>query len=49
MLGEMRAAAGDFPAAVDAYRRFLEVEPDSPAAEEIRARLAAWQTSGRIR
>jgi tetratricopeptide (TPR) repeat protein len=49
MLAELRACKGDARSAVAEYRRFLELEPSSPAADEVRARLAEWQATGRIR
>lgn len=49
MLGEIRAAEGDVRAAVAEYQRYLELDPNSPACGEVRARLAEWQLSGRVR
>ncbi|MBL8290987.1 MAG: tetratricopeptide repeat protein [Bryobacterales bacterium] len=49
MLGEIRAAEGDVGAAVAEYQRYLELDPHSPASDEVRARLAEWQLNGRIR
>ncbi|HZS51951.1 MAG TPA: tetratricopeptide repeat protein [Bryobacterales bacterium] len=44
LLGSILAREGNFPSAAGEFRSFLQLSPDSPAAEQIRKQLAEWES-----
>ena len=49
MMGNILAQKGDLAAAAAEFRRFLELEPSSRAAEAARKTLAEWQAAGKVK
>jgi len=49
ILGDYFAQKEDFPASAQHYQQYVELEPDSPMAEQVRARLAEWKSLGMIK
>ena len=48
ILGNIHAQTGDFTRAEKEYNRYLEIEPDSRAADLVRETLADWKKRGLI-
>jgi Tfp pilus assembly protein PilF len=48
VLGNIHAQAAAFDLAAKEYRRYLDLEPDSKAAELVRAQLEEWKAKGVI-
>ena len=48
LLGTVLARKGEFEKAATAFRTYLEVQPSSPGAEELRQQLAQWESVGAI-
>jgi lipoprotein NlpI len=48
ILGDYYAQKEDFAASAQSYGEYLEIEPDSPMAEQVRKRLEEWKSLGMI-
>ena len=48
MLGNLLLSRGDIPGAASQFRKFLVEEPDSRAAEAVRAQLEKWRAEGSL-
>jgi TolA-binding protein len=48
ILGNILARKGEIPEAAAQFRKFLEVEPSSRAAEAVKQQLAEWQSGGKL-
>lgn len=48
ILGDYFAQKQDFPASAQHYRLYVELEPGSPMAEQVRKRLEEWKSLGMI-
>ena len=48
LLGTILARKGQFEPAAAAFRTYLEAQPNSPAAAELRQQLAQWESVGAI-
>jgi hypothetical protein len=48
ILGDYYAQKQDFVASAQSYGEYLEIEPDSPMAEQVRKRLEEWKSLGMI-
>ena len=44
ILGDYYSQKQDFAAATQAYQQYVELEPDSPMAEQVRKRLEEWKS-----
>lgn len=49
MLGNILAQKGDVKGAVSEFRKFLDAEPGSRAAEAVKAQLAEWESAGLLK
>jgi tetratricopeptide (TPR) repeat protein len=49
MLGNILAQKGDVKTAASEFKKFLEVEPASRAAEAVKAQLAEWEAGGLLK
>lgn len=49
LLGNVLAQRGDLSGAAEEFQRFIEIEPNSRAAEAVRSQLAQWKTEGLLR
>lgn len=49
MLGNILAQKGDIPNAAAEFRRYLQVEPSSNAAEAVRKQLSEWESAGLVK
>ena len=48
MLGMIHSRQGDFPRAATDFRTFLQAQPDSPIAPDVRRQLTEWEALGVI-
>ncbi len=48
LLGNILFGKGDIPAAAAEFERYLELEPDSRAADAVREQLAKWKQQGTL-
>ena len=49
VLGSILALKKDFPSAAVEFRRFLQVSPQAPVADQLRKRLVDWEEQGLIK
>jgi Flp pilus assembly protein TadD len=49
ILGDYFAQKQDFDSSVANYQQYVEIEPDSPMAEQVRSRLAEWKAEGVVK
>jgi hypothetical protein len=48
ILGDYYAQKQDFPASAQHYQQYVDLEPGSPMAEQVRNRLVEWKSLGMI-
>lgn len=48
ILGWIQSRKGDFEAAADEYRQFLEIEPMAPIGNELQEQIDQWKSLGLI-
>ena len=49
ILGNILAQKGDAKAAAAEFRKYVELEPNSPAAEAVKKQLAEWESGGLLK